>query len=182
MNSEIAARLGCGRNWVTNLLKRTFASRGITMPDGRARRRSLPKKQVNPTMRKQIADEAKALSDEGLADLQIAVRLGCSPPTAAAAVDFWYTSRGLAAPTHADRRAALVDRMFSHHQQDRSIREIAQDVGMCTRSVTLLLRERFQSLGLTLPDGRTRRGLCKESSNGNAEAKVNEAPPHAAAP
>jgi hypothetical protein len=152
------------------------------MQDGRARRSTLTKKHVDATMYEQLADPAKVLWDEGLADLQIAVRLGCSPPTAAAAVAFWYTSRGLPAPTHAERRAALVDRVFSLYKQDRIIREIAQDVGMCTRSVTLLLRERFHSLGLTLPDGRTRRGSFKESSNGKAEANVTEVLPDTAAP
>ena len=39
------------------------------------------------------------------------------------------------------------------------LKEIAQAVGMCSRSVTLLLRERFAALGLQMPDGRKRRRL-----------------------
>ena len=156
-HKEIAAKLGCGRNWVTKLLQRWSGVHGQALLDGRKRRTSLLRKQVGPTMYQGLADQAKALWDNGLADVQIAAKLNCSPPTAAAAVEFWHRSRGMETPTHAARRAALVDRMKELHAQDCSIRDIAKSVGMCTRSVTLLLRERFTEEGKPMPDGRTRR-------------------------
>jgi hypothetical protein len=162
LNSQIAAALGCARNWVTKLLRFWFDSRGLTMPDGRSRRSSLSRKQVQPTMYQQIADQAKALWDEGLADVQIAERLLCSAPTVVAAVTHWHASRGLKMPNHNDRRAALVERMESLFRQGRMIKEIAREVGMCSRSVTLLLRHRFGSLGQAMPDGRTRRAALAQ--------------------
>jgi hypothetical protein len=47
--------------------------------------------------------------------------------------------------------------MMELYEQNKSIRDVAKDVGMCTRSVTLLLRERFAQQGKAMPDGRTRR-------------------------
>ncbi|MBL8792466.1 MAG: recombinase family protein [Planctomycetia bacterium] len=156
MHKEIAARLGCGRNWVTKLLQGWFGAHGQPFTDGRQRRSTLPHKQMMPTMYAQLADQAKALWDQGQADVQIAARLNCSPPTVVAAVEHWHRSRGLEPPSHASRRANLVDLMQQLYVQHRSIRDIAKAVGMCTRSVTLLLRERFVQEGRTLPDGRTR--------------------------
>jgi DNA-binding NarL/FixJ family response regulator len=157
MNKEIAARLGCARNWVTKLLKEWFGTHDQSFIDGRKRRSTLLQKQTKPPMYAQLADQSKALWDQGLADVQIAARLNCSPPTVVAAVEHWHRLRGLESPSHAARRAALVDRMMELYEQHRSIRDIAKDVGMCTRSVTILLRERFVTEGKALPDGRTRR-------------------------
>jgi DNA invertase Pin-like site-specific DNA recombinase len=169
LNQQIAAALGCGRNWVTKLLHRWFAARGLAMPDGRKRRATLPRKQGSAARYEQLADEAKGLWDEGLADVQIATRLGCSPPTVAAAVAHWHASRGLPAPSQAARRAALVDRMQGLYEEGRMIREIAREVKMCSRSVTLLLRERFASLGRSMPNGRQRRAVLKRKPGGAEE-------------
>ena len=117
----------------------------------------LPRKQMQPTMYEQLSDQAKELWDQGLADVQIAARLNCSPPTVVAAVEHWHRSRGLEPPSHATRRVALLDRIQEMYEQQRSIRDIAKDIGMCTRSVTLLLRERFAKERKAMPDGRTRR-------------------------
>jgi hypothetical protein len=92
--SQIAEALHCERNWVTKLLRHWFESRGLPVPDGRRRRATLPTKQVGPALYERLAEAAKALWDEGQADVQIAARLECSPPTAAAAVSHWHTSRG----------------------------------------------------------------------------------------
>lgn len=156
MNKEIAARLGCGRNWVTKLLQGWFGAHGQPLMDGRQRRSTLPRKQMKPAMYEELAGQAKVLWDQGLADVQIAARFNCSPPTVVAAVEHWHRSRGLEPPSHAARRTGVVDRMQELYEQHRSIRDIAKAVGRCTRSVTLLLRERFVQEGTTLPDGRTR--------------------------
>jgi hypothetical protein len=158
MNAQIAARMGCARNTVTKLLKYWHTSRGLTMPDGRGRRSTLPKKQIGITLNESLAEEAKRLWDHGLADIQIAAQLGCSAPTAVAAVAHWFQSRGQSMPSHDERRLELTDRMVSLYDQNIPFREIAGQVGMCSRSVTLLLRERLQQLGRTMVDGRSRRG------------------------
>jgi DNA invertase Pin-like site-specific DNA recombinase len=157
LSSQIAAKLGCGRNWVTKLLQHWHAKYGVPMEDGRKRRASLARKQAGTALYEELADAAKALWDAGHADVQIAERLGCSPPTAAAAVAHAHTARGLPAPSHAQRREALVDRMMELYEANRSIRDIAGEVSMCTRSVTLLLRKRFAALGRPMADGRGRR-------------------------
>jgi orotate phosphoribosyltransferase-like protein len=177
MHRQIAAALGCGRNWVTRLLRHWFESRRMDVPDGRKRRSSLARKQVGAALYKQLSDAAKAMWDEGLADVQIAERLGCSPPTVAAAVAHWHTVRGMAVPTHAERRAALVERMKGLYDQGRLVKEIAGEVGMSSRSVTLLLRERFQALGQPMADGRKRR-----RSNGGGRQGSDERPGSSASP
>lgn len=166
MSCQIAAELGCGRSCVTKLIKHWFMSRGLPVPDGRKRRATLAKKQTDPTLYEQLAEEAKIHWDEGLADVQIAARLGCSPPTVVAAVAHWHTSRGMPVPSHVERQKALVDQMQSHYKQGLMIREIAQSVGMCSRSVTLLLRERFENLGRPMPDGRERRAMLGGKDSG----------------
>ena len=178
MNCQIAAALGCGRNWVTKLLRHWFELRGLEMPDGRKRRKSLRRKQVDAPLYEQLADAAKALCDEGLADVQIAERLGCSPPTAVAAVDHWHAVRGLVMPSHAERRPALVDRMLSLYDARCFIRAIAREVGMCTRSVTLLLRERLKSLGRPMVDGRTRRAKLECDSRESGVSQVERQSQH----
>jgi hypothetical protein len=80
----------------------------------------------------------------------------------AAAVAHWHTSHGLPAPSHTERRSSLIDKMKELFNQGKLIRDIAKEVGMCTRSVTLLLGERFRSLGQQMPDGRKRRALLEQ--------------------
>jgi hypothetical protein len=48
LNCQIASALGCAKSWVAKLLNFWFASRGQTMPDGRSRRSTLARKQVQP--------------------------------------------------------------------------------------------------------------------------------------
>jgi DNA invertase Pin-like site-specific DNA recombinase len=170
LHAQIAARMGCARSWVTKLLRHWHESRDLMMPDGRSRRARLAKKQVGATKYEQLADEAKALWDEGLADEQIGERLGCSPPTVVAAIQHWHRSRGLTAPSHADRQAALGERIEQLYREGLPIRTIAAEVAMSTRGVTLLLQRLYASRGEKLPDGRTRRFA------GRSEAKSGVTP------
>ncbi len=178
--TQIAALLGCARNWVTVLLRRWFEARGLPVPDGRKDRATCATNESNPPRYKLLAEAAKQLWDQGLADVQIAERLGCSPPTMDAAIDAWHKERGLPTPTHADRRSALVDRMQQCYAEGALIKTIAQEVGMCSRSVTLLLRERFAALGLPRPDGRTRRALKEKKEGDEKPASPGEGLPPAA--
>jgi hypothetical protein len=144
LNCQIAAALGCARNWVTKLLNFWFEARG------------------QPALYQHLADQAKIMWDEGMADVQIAERLNCSPPTVVAAVAYWHASRGLEVPNHDGRRTGLVERMELLYRQGSMIKDIAREVGMCSRSVTLLLRQRFESVGQPMPDGRTRRAALEQ--------------------
>jgi len=182
LECQIAAELGCGRNWVTTLLHHWFSSRGLTMPDGRARRHSLKKKQTNAPLYEQLADAAKALWGEGLADIQIAERLACSAPTVVEAIDFWHRTRGLPTPSHAERRAALIDRMQGLYEEGSMIKEIAGAVKMCSRSVTLLLRERFAALGQPMPDGRSRRAILEQKHQKSDDQPMGDQSPPCPSP
>jgi site-specific DNA recombinase len=157
LSAQIAARMGCARNHVTKLLQFWHESRGLVMLDGRKRRATLAKKQTGTPLHEALADEAKSLWDEELADVQIAERLGCSPPTAVAAVEHWFRSHGQSMPSHEDRRRYVMDRMVRLYEEGKPLRAIAVEVGMCSRSVTLLLRERLQQDGRIMQDGRNRR-------------------------
>jgi len=168
MNLQIAAVLGCPPGWVTKLLKHWFRSHGIDMLDGRTRRSTLAKKQMGTPLYEKLAEPATALWNEGMADVQIAARLGCSPPTAVAAVEYYHRLQGLEVPSHSARRATLVDRMKHLFDEGLLLRDIAREVGMCSRSVTLLLQERFEALGQEMPDGRTRRHKLPVGDQGHA--------------
>jgi predicted site-specific integrase-resolvase len=170
LNTQIAVEMGCAETWVAKLLRYWFKSHRLEMPDGRQRSKLLLGKLNDSAMYKRLADPAHALWDQGLADLQIAGKLGCSPPTVVAAVAYWHESRGLPVPSHVDRRASLVDQMQSLFEQGLLFKEIAGKVDMCSRSVTNLLKERYKALGRPLPDCRTRRGAIV-LSRGAAKVK-----------
>jgi hypothetical protein len=97
--------------------------------------------------------------------------------TAVDAVSHWFRSRGQPFPSHAERRLARVDEMVSLYDQDLAINDIAAKVGMCSGSVTLLLRERLQQLGRAMIDGRSRRGKRAKSSNGQASHSTDQQTP-----
>ena len=111
LHKQIAAKIGCARNWVTELLRHWFESRRMPVPDGRSRRATLTQKQSETPLFDQLADEATNLWNQGLSELQIAEQLGCSPPTVVRAVARWHEARGLPVPTWEGRRQQLIDRM-----------------------------------------------------------------------
>jgi len=106
-NKEIAKRLGVSKSQITKLLKHWYESRGLTMPDGRSRRSSLPQEYFEPPMYQLISDEVHRLCDEGLLLGEIAKQLKCDPNTITKAVAFWYESRGLEVPDGRTRRKSL---------------------------------------------------------------------------
>lgn len=88
---EIAARLGCHRNQVTNALRIWHEERGLEPPDGRKHCGRLERE----TKPKLLADRAKVLWDEGKLIADIGQRLGCDHHMAKKAVEYWFKSRGL---------------------------------------------------------------------------------------
>jgi hypothetical protein len=103
----IAARLGISRNLVRAALACWGERQGAAVPDGRSRRATLRQKHLQPPPYQAIADQVKALYDEGLLLGEMAARLGHDRATVAQAVAFWHTSRGLPVPDGRSRRKGL---------------------------------------------------------------------------
>jgi transposase len=104
---EIARQLGVSKSRVTKLLHDAYSARGQKMPDGRSRRAHLAKKHLAPPVFEQIADDVKALWDEGLLMEEIAERVRRDKNTVTKAVAFWHSSRGLPVPDGRTRRKDL---------------------------------------------------------------------------
>ena len=102
-HKEIAKALGCPRNWVTLALKAHAEESGVPYVDGRKLKKRLGK--VTAAMK--IADQAKALMDEGWLLQEIAEKLECGRDNITAAIKHWYSSRGLPVPDGRTRRKSL---------------------------------------------------------------------------
>ena len=100
---EIGKALGCPRGWVTLALKHHAEESGIPYVDGR----KLKKRLGRITVAMKIADQAKALMDEGWLLQEIAKKFGCCRDIITAAVKHWYSSRGLPVPDGRTRRKSL---------------------------------------------------------------------------
>ena len=157
MNSQIAAKLGFCRGKVTALIQEGHAKLGLEYQDGRARRATLLKKVHKESMYITISDNAKALWDENLSVLQIASKLGCSAPTIEKALDYWHAAKGLKRPTTEERKQKLLAQMKELYDQGKQYQEIGAVVGLCARSVKLLLKEYLATLGIQILDGRSRK-------------------------
>ena len=100
---EIGKALGCPRGWVTLVLKHHAAESGIPHVDGRKLKKRLGKL----TVAMKIADQAKAMMDEGWLLQEIAKKFGCCRDIITAAVKHWHSSRGLPVPDGRTRRKSL---------------------------------------------------------------------------
>jgi hypothetical protein len=110
---EIGKALGCPRGWVTLVLKHHAAESGMPHVDGR----KLKKRLGRLTMAMKIADQAKALMDEGWLLQEIAKKFGCCRDMITAAVKHWHSSRGLPVPDGRTRRKSL-ERKSSKKRSD----------------------------------------------------------------
>jgi len=108
MCAEIAQELGVARSFVTKLLQREFAARGLSLPDGRSRRSTLAKKHLIEPQYRAISDVAMRMFDEGLLIGETAQRLGCNRATVTSAIRYWHESRGLPVPDGRSRRKSLT--------------------------------------------------------------------------
>lgn len=106
-NAEIGRQLGCSRNRVTALLKHWFESRGLVMPDGRSRRSTLPKKQLEPPLYQRIADEAMVHYGQKELLQDVANALQVDRNTITAAIRWWHEVRELPVPDGRTRRKEL---------------------------------------------------------------------------
>lgn len=157
MNSQIAGCLGFCRSKVTQLIQKWHQKSGIPYQDGRSRRALLSSKVHKESMHITLAEQAKTLWDENISVLQIASKLGCSAPTVEKALNYWHEARCMKRPNNQERRQELLRRMKDLYDQGKEYQEIGAVIGLCARSVKLLLKDYFATLGITIPDGRSRK-------------------------
>lgn len=162
MNVEIAKILGWSKSQVTKILKFWFESRGLTMPDGRARRSTLPQKQSVVPQYQRIVEEAKRLWDANFAVVEIARRLDCCDMTVWKAIAEWHRVRGLPIPTAKDRRQRLMQRGRQLYEEGCQIKDIAAELGYSPRGMKLLIEQSYKAEGREMPDGRSRRHQPKD--------------------
>lgn len=103
---EVGAQLGLSKSNLTRLLKKA-TEYGLPAVAGKARRKTLLRKQTEPAKAEQLADQVHMLSEEGLLLTEIAERLGGNRDTVTAAKAHWYRSRGLPIPDGRTRRKTL---------------------------------------------------------------------------
>ena len=129
---QIAAKLSeargtpIGRAMVNKALRHWFKSRGLPLPDGRSRRKTLAAKSIDPNLPAKIADEVKFLSDQSLLYAEIAEKLGVHIATVTAAVRYWHDVRGLPVPDGRSRRQE------PHPQVSRGAAAV-RDIGVIPR-------------------------------------------------
>jgi len=169
---EIAKELKCSKSKVTQLLKLAARKYGEELPDGRSRRGRLPKSQTETPLYRRIAADVATHVGEGLSDEAIARKFNTTGETIRKALRFHCRKHGLPIPTRKERRAALMRRAKERYDQGELIGVIAAEYGWSLRRMTLALRRYFADLGLTLPDGRTRRANLQ----GNNDADQNCGP------
>jgi DNA invertase Pin-like site-specific DNA recombinase len=131
-----------------------------------------------PTEAEQLADEAKALEDEGLLMKQIVQRLTkkhgrpISRGTVVKALDHWYESRGQQRPDGRSRRSTLdqhtlvpttsgdpevIASVMKLFKAGKLYQQIANELKIDRNTVTKIVKNWHDKRGLPVPDGRTRR-------------------------
>ena len=118
-----------------------------------------------PERFEQMADEAKALWDDGLTEKQIGSKLGCSRALVSRALDHWYARRQLTRPDgrscrkrrKVDRREARLGQVMDLWHKDLSVGEIAEKCDCCLETVRTLVVKWHEERCLPVPDGRARR-------------------------
>ena len=122
-----------------------------------------------PPVHERIADEVKALFDEGLKYTEIAKKIGYNRNLVAEALTFWHKDRGLSAPDgrkHVSRlkrspRLAerIADQVMARVRQDAPLQEIAKELGTGRNTITKAVRAWHEQRGLPVPDGRVLRKM-----------------------
>ncbi|HEY2785811.1 MAG TPA: recombinase family protein [Fimbriiglobus sp.] len=113
-----------------------------------------------------IVDRVKELIDEGIEYKAIARQLGCPRSWIPKAMADWHRERGLEPPdgrcmksrlTTPSEAMRIADRVKELWDQGLLMGEIAVEMGCCRDTVTVAIQYWFESRGLQVPDGRTRR-------------------------
>jgi len=134
------------------------------------------------------AEEVKRLYDQGLLTKQIARQLSMPRSAVTAALDVWYSARGLERPDGRSRRASLAvkhltpplyqeiaDRVKAMAEEGTLFDEIATALNVDRNTLTSAWKHWHTSRGLPVPDGRTRRkSLSRKSGNRKEDGKTRE--------
>lgn len=131
-----------------------------------------------------LADQAKVLYDQGLLIKKIASELKTTRNLAAAALQHWFTSRGLEMPDGRSRRSDLAVKHLEQPLYQRLaeevkrrcddgqlLQDIARDLSCDRNTITQAFSFWYESWELTAPDGRARRKTLavKTSKSGAAD-------------
>jgi site-specific DNA recombinase len=135
-----------------------------------------------PETETQIADQVKALWDEGLTQDEIAARVGWNRNLVTKALAWWHRQRGLEPPDGRScrkrlKRPTLPEQLADPAKDLWDQKVPVQDIAValdCNRdTVTKAVKHGFQSRGLEFPDGRARRTtLPHKPSGGTTDAAV----------
>jgi transposase len=119
-----------------------------------------------PRSYEELADQVKALFDQGVSYDGIAEKLGCHRNVVTKALGHWYAQRGLSAPDGRSCRRRLAGASLAEELADKAkdlwdrnllMREIADRLQCCLQTAIQAIAHWFRSRGLEVPDGRTRR-------------------------
>ncbi len=155
LHTTIARKMGRTEAYITKLIQRWFTEQGLPCPDGRKRRAAIPNKQDTPPAYKELADNVAALVDQGWSNLAIARELRTSDVTVGKAIAWWFSSRGLPAPTADERRRKVLLRAKGLLEAGRLLKEIAAELHYSPRGLKLALTALYAELGAEMPDGRS---------------------------
>ena len=169
---EIGKTINRHRNYVKKLIKHWHESRGLTVPDGRARRKTLENKQTTTPQYQRLADEAVRLKEQNKSNLKIAEILNTSDTMIAEAIAWWYSSRGLPVPTARDWRHKVLEIANARIERGELLKDIAPDLDYTPRGLRLALDDYYAETGEVLPDGRSRRGNAKSGQLANGKSKA----------
>ncbi len=166
LGTTIARKMGRSEAYITKLIQRWFTEQGLPCPDGRKRRAEIADKQHTPPAYKELADNVVALVQQGWSNLAIAGELRTSDVTVGKAIAWWFSSRGLPAPTADERRRRFLLRAKGLLEAGRLLKDIAAELNYSPRGLKLALKALYAELGEAMPDGRSLRWKTGESVNG----------------
>jgi DNA invertase Pin-like site-specific DNA recombinase len=108
LNKEIARQLGCSQSRVTLLLHHWFDSRGLEMPDGRARRSGLTVKYLEPPLYQRLMPAVMELYFKGTKLQDIAAQLSVGRHMVTNIVRNWHQAQNLPVPDGRTRRKQIT--------------------------------------------------------------------------
>ncbi|MGY8771631.1 MAG: recombinase family protein [Pirellulales bacterium] len=142
---------------------------------------------VDPNPLDAESEQAKALYDQKLMNVEIGKRLKCSKSKVTKLIRHWFESRGLEMPDGRSRRAQLTckhqeppmyqrisDEVKQLYDKELLIGDIAEKMGCDRNTITEANRFWYESRGLEVIDGRTRRKSLKRKASSKSTDNDNE--------
>jgi site-specific DNA recombinase len=133
------------------------------------------------------SEQAKQLEDQGLMHIEIADRLNCSKSKVTKLLHHWYEKRGLKKPDGRARRSKLKrkcsepplyqrisDEVKRLCDEDWLLGEIAGHFHCTAETITKARAYWYESRGLPVPDGRTRRKSLPRKTSGPPRPEVDD--------